>query len=212
MARRAITPSPNLIWQNWSVVGYLAGNDQIVPTAWYGAVFNDPGTSVADSRGFVDAAYQRNVGASGRLRWRTYYDEYRSTNRIDFAGDSPVLSGMGIDTPYTVDGRQGGQGERVGTELDYRFQVPHLGYLTIGSEADWDLEARLTASLAAPVYVPITDIDYPGRSFAVFIQQEWELSRHWKVDLGGRLDLARYHDSELSPKVGLIINPRPPPP
>ncbi len=138
----------NLIWRNWSILEYWIGRDQIVPTGWYGAAFNDRGTSAADSRGFVDAAYQRDVGAGGRLRWRTYYDDYRSTDRIDFEGNSPVLGVFGKGTSI-VDGEQRGVGERLGTELDYRFQVPHLGYLTVGSEADWDLEAQISANLAA---------------------------------------------------------------
>ena len=197
----------NLIWRDWSFLALFAGNDKIVPTAWYGAIFNDRGTSVGDRRGFVEAAYQRNVGISGQIRWRTYFDQYSTTNRIDFPGDSPALGPLASSDGYVFDGRQTGEGERFGTELTYRFNVPHVGYLTIGSDATWDVLARLSAYFVAPINYPVSQINEPGRSFAVFAQQEWELSPHWKAYLGGRLDISLYHDLALTPRVGLIYQP-----
>jgi len=197
----------NLVWRNWSFLALFAGNEKIVPTAWYGAVFNDRGTSVGDRRGFVEAAYQRNVGMSGQLRWRTYFDQYSTTNRIDFPGDGPALGPLASNSGYVFDGRQTGDGERFGTELTYRFNVSHVGYLTVGSEATWDVLAQLSASFAAPIHYVVSQINEPGHSFAVFAQQEWELSPHWKAYLGGRFDISLYHDLALTPRVGLIYQP-----
>ena len=198
-----------LIWRNWTFLANFAGRDKIVPTGWYGALFNDRGTSVGDWRGFAESAYQRNVGMSGQLRWRTFYDEYSSRNRIDFPGDSPALGPLAASSNYVFDGRQSGEGERLGTELTYRFQLPRIGYLTIGSEATWDLLARLSAHMESPLYVPVSELNDPGRSFAAFAQQEWDFSPRWKVYLGGRLDTSRYHDLALTPRVGLIYQPSP---
>lgn len=199
----------DLIWGNWSFLGYLAGREKIVPTAWYGAAFNDRGTSVAGTRGFADASYQRNLGASGQLRWRTFYDEYHTVNRVDFTNASPVLQLLQFALAPPVDGRQGGDGERLGSEVDYRFQLPRLGYVTIGTESNWDILAKLSAELVAPLHLPISEVDTLGRSFAVFAQQEWEFSPRWKMYLGGRLDMARYHDRAVSPRIGLIYQPSP---
>jgi outer membrane receptor for ferrienterochelin and colicins len=197
----------NLIWRDWSFLAYFAGIDKIIPTGWHGAVFDDPGTSAGDRRGFVEAAYQRNVGMSGQLRWRVYYDEHSATNRVDLPGNSPVLGALALGKAYIFDGRQSGEGERFGTELTYRFQISRIGYLTVGSEATWDVLARLSAYVAAPMYRPISEVNDPGRSFAAFAQQEWEISPHWKAYLGGRLDISLYHDLALTPRVGLIYQP-----
>ena len=199
----------NLIWRNWSFLANFAGREKVVPTAWYGSIFNDRGNSAGDFRGFAESAYQRNLGGTGQLRWRAYYDEYSTTNRIDLAGDSPALGPLAASNAYVFDGRQGGEGERFGTELTYRFQLARVGYLTVGSEATWDILARLTAYMASPFYVPVAEVNEPGRSFAVFAQQEWDLSRRWKAYLGARLDSSRYHDIALTPRLGLIFQPSP---
>ena len=186
----------NLIWQNWSVLAYFNSREKIVPTGAWGSIFGDRGNKKMDSRGFVESAYQRNVGAEGQIRWRIYYDQYRSANRVDFESEVGVL-----------DARQGGDGDWLGTQLTYRFRVPRLGFLTVGSEASVDLRSSMYAYYQSPVYQPLIEIDRPDRSFAVFFQQEWELSRHWKAYLGGRLDDSRNNDGSLTPRIGLIYQP-----
>jgi len=185
----------NLIWHDWSFLAYFDSREKQVPTGAYGAIFNDRGTHFTDGRGFVDSSYQHNLGA-GQLRWRVYYDQYRSTNRAEMASD------IG-----TLDGRQGGEGDWVGTQLTYRFPVARFGYLTIGSEASWDLRTRMYAYYAAPFHEDVLSIDRLNRSGAVFVQDEWDLSRHWKAYLGGRLDASRYHDLALTPRIGLVYQP-----
>jgi iron complex outermembrane receptor protein len=125
-----------------------------------------------------------------------YYDQYRSTNRVDMASD------IG-----TLDARMGGEGDWVGTQLTYRFPVAQFGYLTVGSEANWDLRTEMYAYYAAPVHQDVLSIDPVNRSAAVFLQDEWALSPHWKAYLGGRLDASRYHDLALTPRIGLIYQP-----
>jgi len=186
----------NLIWRNWSFLGYFNSREKLVPTGDYGTVFNDRGTKYVDGRGFLESAYQRSIGAEGELRWRAYYDQYRSTDRFDFPGG-----------PAVVDGRQGGKGDWVGTQLTYRFRAPWKGFLTLGSEASWDLRALIYAYEAAPEYVDVLEINRRNRSLAAFFQQEWNLSRRWTAFLGGRLDDSRYHGISLTPRLGLIYRP-----
>lgn len=186
----------NLIWHGWSLLAYFNSREKLVPTADYGTVFNDRGTKYIDGRGFVESAYQRSIGADGQLRWRTYYDQYRSTDRFDFPGD-----------PAVVDGRQGGKGDWMGTQLTYRFRAPWRGFLTLGGEGIWDLRSMMYVYEKAPVYTDILHTDRRNRSFAAFFQQEWDLSRHWKAYFGGRIDDSRYHGLSLTPRLGLIYQP-----
>lgn len=188
----------NLIWNGWSFTAYFNNREKIVPTAWYGTLFNDGGDQVSDGRGFLESAYQRDVGAEGKLRWRVYYDRYRFLGRFDFAGD-----------PGTLDGRNAAVGDWMGTELTYQFHAPHLGYLTVGSQADWDLRAQMESYYVSPVYQPVVLINRPDRSLALFFQDEWALSPHWTLYLGGRADESRNHRPMLTPRVALIYQRSP---
>ncbi len=186
----------NLIWRGWSFLAYFNSREKQIPTGAWGSIFGDRGAKMQDGRGFVESAYRRNVGAEGQIRWRVYYDQYRSANHVNFSSEIGVL-----------DARQGGKGDWLGTQFTYRLRVPRLGFLTVGSEAKVDVRSSMYAYYKSPLYLPLQEFDHPDRSAAAFFQQEVELSRHWKAYLGGRLDGSRYNDLSLTPRVGLIYQP-----
>jgi len=186
----------NLIWNSWSFTAYFNDREKAVPTAWFGTVFDDGGDHVLGGRDFVEASYQRSIGPEGQLRWRVYYDADRFQARLDFA--SPLV---------TVDGRNAAKGDWMGTELTYRFRVPIFGFLTVGSQANWDLRAQIEAYNASPFYLLLTTVNHPDRSLAVFFQDEWKFRQRWTLYLGGRADDSKNHALELTPRVALIYQP-----
>lgn len=193
----------NLIWRGWSFTAYFNSRQQLVPTAEYGATFNDRGTKMIDGRGFVESSYRRTFGMDRELRWRIYYDQYRSADRFDIPPEE-----FGLPADYgIVDARQGGKGDWLGTQLTYRFKAPWRGFLTLGTEASWDLRALLYVYEQAPVYIGVLNTDHLNRSGAFFAQQEWRLTPRWKVYLGARLDDSRYYEVSLTPKADLIYQP-----
>jgi outer membrane receptor for ferrienterochelin and colicins len=179
-------------------LAYFNDREKLVPTSWYGTTFNGRGTKVADGRGFVEAAYQHAVGAAGELKWRIYYDQYRYTGRYDYSTD---------DSP--LDQRDGAKGDWAGTQLTYRFRAPWAGFFTVGSEASWDFRSLQFLYQSAPVYQNLLYINRLNRSYAIFFQQEWNLSKHWKTYLGGRMDDSRNHPTSLTPRLALIYQPSP---
>jgi outer membrane receptor for ferrienterochelin and colicins len=183
----------NLIWNNWSFTAYFNDREKLVPTGWYGTVFNDPGDKISDARNFVEASYQRDIGTDGQFRWRVYYDDYRFEGRFDFPSE------IG-----TLDARNVAKGDWMGTELTYRFRVPLLGFLTVGSQASWDLRALLESYYVAPVYESGPVLDRLDRSVGLFFQDEWKFSKRWTLYLGGRLDDSRLHELQLTPRAALI--------
>ena len=186
----------NLIWRNWSVLAYFNNREKLVPTAWYGSNFNGRGTKTLDGRGFVESVYQRDV-AQGKLRWRIYYDRYRYIGRYDYTDDSGD----------PVDQRDGAMGDWAGSQLTYRFRMPRIGFLTVGTEASFDLRTLQTYDQVSPVYQNFLHINRLSRAFAGFFQQELPLSRRWTLYLGGRWDDSRYHAHQLTPRVALIYQP-----
>jgi outer membrane receptor for ferrienterochelin and colicins len=186
----------NLIWQGWSFLAYFNNSEKIVPTAAYGTIFNDRGDKFSSGRDFVESRYQRDIGTEGKLSWRVYYDRFRDLGRYDFATPGGV-----------ADAQTNFEGDWMGTELTYRFRVPLIGFLTLGSVAEWDLRSQIEAYYVSPVYLSVASINRPDRSLAVFFQDEWALSKRWTLYLGGRVDDSRNHQLQLTPRVALVYQP-----
>ena len=186
----------NLVWGNWNIMAAFADRKEIQPISWGPTIFNDRGTTINDIRNYVEAAYTREV-AGGTLRWRTYYDAFRERNRFDYPLDAGAIE----------DNRQSFLGDWVGTGLTYRFDTAHLGTLTFGTEAKFDLRNLQSDRDVSPVPLEIANIDRRDKSFALFAQDERKLSNHWKLDLGARFDFSTYRHNSLSPRAALIYQP-----
>jgi outer membrane receptor for ferrienterochelin and colicins len=190
----------NLTWRNWSVMAQFSDRDKIQPISWGNVVFNDRGTNVNDSRNFVEAAYTREL-ASGTLRWRTYYDSYRYQGRADYPLD------LGDSSSGIEDNRTLFDGKWIGTELTYRFDVAHVGALTVGGEGKIDLRNLQRDQDVWPASVQYLNVSRPDRSLALFAQDERRLSDHWTLNVGARLDVSVLRQSSTSPRVALIFQP-----
>ncbi|HLK17630.1 MAG TPA: TonB-dependent receptor [Bryobacteraceae bacterium] len=186
----------NLIWGHWSFTAYFNNREKVVPTGWFGTIFNDRGDKTSDGRNFLEASYQRDIGTDGQLRWRIYYDQYRFWAGLDFPSEIGTLIGRNV-----------AQADWIGTELTYRFRAPLIGFLTLGGQADWDLRAHLDSYYLAPIYQAIPAVNSRDRTAGLFFQDERSLGRHWTFYLGGRFDDSRIHQLELTPRAALIYHP-----
>lgn len=70
-----------LAYRDLTLEGAYVKRDKTIPTAAWGTVFNDPGTSSTDSSLFLDLKYRRTLESGldvmGRLSWNQYdYDGY----------------------------------------------------------------------------------------------------------------------------------------
>ena len=186
----------NLSWRGWSVIALLGARDKIQPISWGETVFNDRGTRGLDSRNFIDATYTHSFDSSRSLQWRTYYDSFR------FRGVFRYPDGDGIE-----DNRSFYYGDWVGSQLSYRFPVPRFGWLTVGAEGRLDLRALQQDIDVKPQDKQFLSVDKRDKSFAIFAQDEWDLTRTWKLNLGVRLDRSNYRDGFVSPRAALIYQP-----
>src|SRR4029079_4807453 len=116
----------NLIWRHWSITAVLSDRNKIQPISWGPTIFNDRGTQLMESAGYVEAAYAREL-AHGALEWRTYFNADHLSGRFDYP----------LDTPYgslVEDNRTFSESDWIGTRLSYRFVVSHIGTLTGGTQ------------------------------------------------------------------------------
>ena len=189
----------NLVWRNWSITAVLSDRNKIQPISWGPTIFNDRGSQLMESAGYVEAAYAREF-ARGALEWRTYFNAYHLRGRFDYPLDTP--SGSLVE-----DNRTFSESDWIGTRLSYRFDVSHLGTLTAGAQSEIDLRAYQGSKDVEPVPMVFVNIDKRDRTLAFFLQDEKRLSPHWSLDLGARYDLTTYRKNFVSPRAALIYQP-----
>jgi len=186
----------NLTWRDWSVLAVFDARPKIQPVSWGPTVFNDSGTRAIDSRNFIDATYTHKLDESRSLLWRMYYDDYRFRGIFRYPTTDDI-----------ADNRDFFYGDWVGTQLSYRFPVPHFGSLTVGGEGRVDLGALQQTIYDRADQGPSLSIDRRDKSLGVFVQDEWALTRTWTLDLGTRLDYSEYRHTFVSPRAALIYQP-----
>ena len=177
----------------------LSDRNKIQPISWGPTIFNDRGTQLMESAGYVEAAYAREF-ARGALEWRTYFNADHLRGRFDYPLDTP--SGSVVE-----DNRTFSESDWIGTRLSYRFDVSHLGTLTVGAQSEIDLRAYQGSKDVEPVPMVFVNIDKRDKTLAFFVQDEKRLSPHWSLNLGARYDLSTYRKNFVSPRAALIYQP-----
>lgn len=189
----------NLVWRNWSITAVLSDRNKIQPISWGPTIFNDRGTQLMESAGYVEAAYAREFGR-GALEWRTYFNADHLRGRFDYPLDTP--SGPAVEDNQTF-----AESDWIGSRLSYRFDLSRLGTLTVGAQSEIDLRAYQGSKDVEPVPMVFVNIDKRDRTLAFFLQDEKRLSPHWSLDLGARYDLSLYRKNFVSPRAALIYQP-----
>jgi outer membrane receptor for ferrienterochelin and colicins len=189
----------NLVWRNWSFIGFFSEREKNYPTPSYGAIFADRGNKIRDARHFVEASWSRDVGPSGKVRWRLYYDQHGYWGRYDMPLEDAIQ-----------DNRDLSLGNWVGSQITYRFDLPHkFGALTLGSEINGDIRTLQQNYDVQPVARKYLDLNCRDLDYAGFLQHEWQFGRGWTANLGLRFDQTSNHGHFLAPRLALIYQRSP---
>jgi outer membrane receptor protein involved in Fe transport len=191
----------NLTWGNWDVTAVLSNRNKIQPVSWGDTVFNNRGTHVDETANYVEAAYRRKF-AQGTLQWRTYYNQDHLRGRFEYPLSFNGVPGVGVE-----DNRTASDSDWIGTQINYQFDLAHVGTLTAGIETQIDL--RLVQSAEDFPHDPLefATIDRGDKMYALFLQDERRISTRWTLDLGVRWDGSAYRQSFVAPRAALIYQP-----
>jgi outer membrane receptor for ferrienterochelin and colicins len=188
----------SLVWGDWTFTAYFNSRRKQVPVNWAdNTVFGDGGSHVRDGRNFVEASRSQDIGATGKLRYRVYYDDYRYDDRFDY------------NFGYVEDQRSVSRNEWLGSEVTWSHPLTSRGDFTIGLQGEWELRNLQTEYSVSPTPVQLFSLNVPDRTIALFTQQEWRLSSRWKASAGLRFDRSHNYGNALSPRVALIYQPSP---
>lgn len=185
-----------LTFHGFTLQGLFATRDKGVPTAYFGAIFNDPAAYNVDSHQYVSLDYQHSIG-KWQLDADTSYDQARLQGPVP---EAPLMAGEPVVlNTYSFRGNWWTGEAKVSRDL---FERNHL---TLGTEIRDNLRQD-QGDLANPpnVFTP-----EPNSSLitAVYAQDEFGITSHITLNAGVRYDHYSTFGGTLNPRAAVIYRP-----
>ena len=183
-------------FRGFTLQGLFSTREKIVPTAYFGAVFNDPRDLNDDSHQYFDLAYQHSLG-KWRLDAKTGYDQARLQGPVPEAplnpGDPVVLN------TFSFRGNWWTGEARVSRDL---FERNHL---TLGTE----IRDNLRQDQGDEQSPPGTFTQVPNSSLitALYAQDELGITNRLTLNAGVRYDHYSTFGGTTNPRLALIYRP-----
>lgn len=181
---------------------YYNERTKAVPTAPFGAIFNDAGMRTLDERAYADVKYERGLTSALQFSARGYYDRfvYQSLLPYNLAPPDAVID-RELLTWNIV-------GEWTGLETQFTAALGDRHTLVFGGELRENLRENQSAYSAGEPATEILNDAHSSRMYALFVQSETKLREDLSLTAGLRIDdysaIAR---RSVTPRAGLIYNP-----
>jgi iron complex outermembrane receptor protein len=182
-----------LIYEELSLTAAGHLREKHVPTAAFGADFNDNRFETTDIRSFVEGKWEHRFLNGSELTARFYYDQYSFHARYPFEGQ------INKDRAYD---------DWVGSEVRYLQKIGKSHLASVGMEAAYHLRANQENFDVDPYRVLLDDRRTFG-AWSAYAQDEWDVLPWMRLTGGARFDyfsLGEGHE-HLSPRVGAIFKP-----
>ena len=185
-----------LTFHGFTLQGLFATRDKGVPTAYFGAVFNDPADFNIDSHQYVNLGYQHPIG-KWELEANTSYDQARLQAPVP---EAPLMPGEPVVlNTFSARGNWWTGNVKVSRELFERNQ------LTLGSEVRDNLRQD-QGDLVNPPNV-FTQVENSSLITAVYAQDEFGITSRLTLNAGVRYDHYSTFGGTDNPRLGLIFRP-----
>ena len=183
-----------LSYHGFTLQGLFSTRDKGVPTAYFGAVFNDPRDYNIDSHQYVSLDYQHPIG-KWQLDAGTSYDQARLQGPVP---EAPLIAGEPIVlSTYSFRGNWWTGEIKVSRDL---FERNHL---TFGSEVRDNLRQD-QGDLLNPPNTFSTDLNSSLIS-ALYVQDEFGITSRLTLNAGVRYDHYSTFGGTTNPRAALIF-------
>jgi outer membrane receptor for ferrienterochelin and colicins len=183
-----------LTYRGFTLQGLFSTRDKGVPTAYFGAVFNNPGDYNIDSHQYLNLGYQHSLG-KWQLEAGTSYDQARLQGPVPEAPTTP--SEPIVLNTFSFRGNWWTGEIKVSRDL---FERNHL---TLGSEIRDNLRQDQGDELSPPnAFSPV-----PNSSLisALYAQDEFGITSRLTLNAGVRYDHYSTFGGTTNPRAALIF-------
>lgn len=170
-----------------------------VPTATYGAVFNDPRFYNNDQRGFADLKYAARVTPDCEISARLFYDYYR------YYGEAPYAYDPDIPQAVTINGDEA-VNHWWGAELQVAKTFSGKHQVIAGAEFQNNLTQRNENHDIDPYYQYL-NFSRKTTKTSLYLQDEYSLHSNLLVNAGVRFDYFTSFGANFSPRLAIVYSP-----
>ena len=192
-AERARRLFGQLSYQDFTLRAGFNDRRKHVPTASFGAAFNDPHYFTFDRQYYVDLDYNTAINSDLALDARTFHHWYDYHAVTPYSADSDtILNYDAVDSRWW-----GGEFKLTGT------QFRHHKWIT-GLEIQYDQRQNMTNYDIDPNFLYNSSNRHGWRA-GIYAQDEWRITDSLMLNAGLRLD--HHHmikNLQLNPRIGLI--------
>ncbi len=185
-----------LSFHGFTLQGLFSARDKGVPTAYFGALFNDPRTQNYDYHQYLDLSYQHSIGDKWDLTARTSYDQARL--------QAPVAYSTGLTDGSTTVNTYSFRGNWWDSEVKLSRTLLEKHKITLGTEITDNLRQDQGD------YTPIGNIfeAVPSSStiWAFYGQDEFAITHTLNLSAGLRYDHYSDFGGSTNPRLGLIYH------
>jgi iron complex outermembrane receptor protein len=177
----------------------LVSRKKEVPTASFGALFNQAPDWSVDTRGYVDLSYHRVLAGDTQMMGRVYYDHYEFDAVVPYAGSDPKSAQPVINHDFSLGSWWGG-------ELQLSRKMFRRHQLTGGFDYRHNLRQRQVNFDAEP-YFSYADTRPRTSNYGLYLQDEISLHDHLKFNAGVRYDRYSTFGGVFNPRFAVIWQP-----
>jgi iron complex outermembrane receptor protein len=188
-----------LSYSDFAIEGLYGDRNKDVPTAPYtGTLFNARPDEITDERAFAEVRWGHEFGEEWRATARVYFDRYR------FDGLLPLADPL--NAAQVVVNRDLALAQWWGSEASVSTTILEHQDLTLGVEYRDELDLRQRNEDVNPPVVN-NDVDTPGYSAGVYMQDEYAVRTNLTLTAGARYDWYSTFGDAVSPRGAVVYGP-----
>ncbi len=183
-------------YKGFTLQGLYSARDKVVPTGYFGSIFNDPRTKNIDRHQYLDLSYERSFGDTWDLALRTSCDH--ATLR------APLAFATGIPDPATTLDTYSFLGEWWDSEAQLSRTLMEKHKITFGTEVIDNFKQDQKNALDfddSVVAVPENSVIW-----ALYAQDEFSIVPKLILSAGVRYDHYSQFGGTTNPRLGLIYH------